>query len=69
MSGDHCIDREIDESQSALATQDNVDECYKLDHFSDAWPCLENSPHIAGHGGMGRQVGFSNCLGSTIPPY
>lgn len=52
----HCIDRRIDECQSAQAAKKNVDQCLQAQKFSTMWPCIEALPHGAGHGGIGGQV-------------
>ncbi|OAG01602.1 Di-copper centre-containing protein [Paraphaeosphaeria sporulosa] len=53
---DHCIDRKIDECASAQAAAKNVDQCMASGNYSTFWPCLENAPHGAGHGGVGGQM-------------
>lgn len=59
---DHCIDRNIDECWSALAATNFVDQCMALGNYSTFWPCLEEEPHSAGHGGVGGQVRLRSCL-------
>lgn len=56
---DHCIDRQINETYSAITSQRDVDECLVQPDWVGAWPCIENKPHIGGHGGVGLQVRFS----------
>jgi tyrosinase len=52
---DHCIDRQISDCMSGMAAQNNVDQCMAMRNFSMLWPCIEDSPHKAGHGGIGGQ--------------
>jgi len=59
MIADHCIDRIVSEEAGAQSDQKYVDECYKLQNFSSAWPCIEEKPHKGGHGGIGGQACFS----------
>lgn len=53
---DHCMDRQINETYSATTSQQDVDECLDKPDWASAWPCIENKPHIGGHGGVGLQV-------------
>jgi hypothetical protein len=54
---DHCINRQINDCISVMAIQSNVDQCMAMQNFSMMWQCLEDSPHKAGHGGIGGQEG------------
>ena len=53
----HCIDRKIDESFSALTTQSQVDICLAKKDWASAWACIEGNIHTGGHAGIGAQVG------------
>ncbi|KAH8657536.1 hypothetical protein BGZ60DRAFT_493790 [Tricladium varicosporioides] len=53
---DHCIDRQVNDFTSQFANQTFVDQCYQLQNYSTAWPCIEASPHIGGHGGIGAEM-------------
>jgi tyrosinase len=52
----HCINRAINEKTSSGANQTNIDKCLKSTTYAGAWPCLEGTPHGAGHGGIGGEV-------------
>jgi len=60
---DHCIDRKVNDFASQFANQTFVDQCYQLQNYSTAWPCMELSPHNGGHGGIGAEViYYTICL-------
>jgi tyrosinase len=52
----HCLSRAINDTKSQGAAQQNIDACMKLNKFADAWPCVENTPHVAGHQGIGGEM-------------
>lgn len=59
---DHCIDRQVSDLASQLANQSFVDQCYSLQNYSTAWPCMEASPHGGGHAGIGAEVISANIF-------
>ncbi|RBQ89001.1 hypothetical protein VDGD_07137 [Verticillium dahliae] len=63
---DSCIVRRIDDSQSAMSVQENVDVCLSQPSWATAWPCIENEPHRGGHNGVGGQM--SNPISSPGDP-
>lgn len=56
----HCIDRQFNETLSALSSQADVDKCLNLPDWLSAWPCIEANPHLGGHAGVGGEVGCGN---------
>jgi tyrosinase len=50
----HCIQRQVNETFSALSAERFVDACMRETTWEGAWPCIENEPHAGGHGGVGR---------------
>lgn len=68
---EHCITRFVNNNASSRAEQQYIDRCYEAESFVDAWPCMEGSPHSAGHGGVGGLVSAPpplSPLPSLIPP-
>jgi tyrosinase len=53
---DHCIERQFNESFSALTSQQEVDHCLDQPDWLSAWPCIEANPHLGGHAGVGGEV-------------
>ncbi|KAK4161064.1 hypothetical protein QBC43DRAFT_380935 [Cladorrhinum sp. PSN259] len=53
---DHCIQRQINDTQSRYAAKKFEDACLAKDTFLQFWPCLEGTPHGAGHAGVGAQM-------------
>ncbi|KAK0657776.1 hypothetical protein B0T16DRAFT_386256 [Cercophora newfieldiana] len=53
---DHCIDRDINDLFSTTAAAATVERCLNTTTYLDFWPCIENGPHGAGHGGIGAQM-------------
>jgi len=49
----HCINRNVNETESSLSAQKFVDECMSRPDFASAWPCIEANPHRGGHAGVG----------------
>ncbi|CAN8103806.1 unnamed protein product [Discula destructiva] len=49
----YCLWRNFDQRQFSAAAPANVNECYGMATFNDAWPCYEGHPHDAGHNGIG----------------
>ena len=52
----HCIDRDINKCMGKFAAPSIIENCMKMANFSTFWPCIENGPHGAGHGGVGGEV-------------
>jgi tyrosinase len=55
----HCIDRQVTDVVSRGSSQANVNACLAKATFAEAWPCIENQPHLGGHGGVGGQVSLT----------
>jgi tyrosinase len=53
---EHCVNRQINETMSALSAQEQVDICLSKKDWLNAWTCIEDSPHVGGHGGVGGLV-------------
>lgn len=52
----YCLSRNFNQRNFNSAAARNVNECYEMDDFGDAWPCYEGHPHDAGHNGVGGVV-------------
>ncbi|KAK0620901.1 hypothetical protein B0T14DRAFT_405614, partial [Immersiella caudata] len=63
---DHCIDRTIQDYVSWAAHAQYRNRCLAMTNWLDFWPCIEASPHTAGHGGVGSQM--SNPISSPGDP-
>lgn len=50
------LNRSINTNTFQAASQANVNECYALDTYDEAWQCYGQSPHSAGHAGTGGTV-------------
>jgi tyrosinase len=50
----HCIQRQVNDTMSALSARKYVDACMRETTWEGAWPCIENDPHVGGHFGVGR---------------
>lgn len=50
------LNRSISVSTFQAASQENVDTCYALDTYDEAWECYAKKPHSSGHGGTGGTV-------------
>ncbi|KAI0412429.1 Di-copper centre-containing protein [Xylaria grammica] len=51
-TSEYCISRGLNDRSFNSAVQTNVDRCLNMATFTDAWNCIEASPHSAGHGGV-----------------
>ncbi|PVH90493.1 Di-copper centre-containing protein, partial [Periconia macrospinosa] len=51
----HCIDRRINNQISGGSSQAQVNRCLQQTSFATAWSCIEASPHVGGHAGVGGQ--------------
>jgi tyrosinase len=61
----HCIERQFNESLSALSSQQEVDNCLDQPDWLSAWPCIELNPHFGGHAGVGGEVRLCNLMSNT----
>jgi tyrosinase len=52
------LNRSISVTTFQVASQENVDACYALDTYEEAWQCYGPSPHSAGHAGTGGTASF-----------
>lgn len=62
----HCLSRKFSDKSSAEAVPEKVQRCLNLKRFDAAWPCIEGSPHTAGHFGVGGEMG--NAVSSPGEP-
>ncbi|KAI0122938.1 amino acid transporter [Xylariales sp. AK1849] len=51
---DKCLSRNFSPRSFNSAAQSNIDECNAIDNYDEAWVCWYQSPHGAGHGGVGK---------------
>jgi len=63
---DHCIDRTIVDFISLAALPMYANRCLAMTSWLDFWPCVEGSPHTAGHGAIGSQM--TNPISSPGDP-
>lgn len=50
------LNRTISESIFQGANQTNVDDCFALDNYDEAWYCYAKKPHSSAHAGTGGTV-------------
>ncbi|KAF7522554.1 hypothetical protein G7054_g12090 [Neopestalotiopsis clavispora] len=50
---EHCLTRRFNERSLQEASLEVIANCYAIDNYNEAWECLSNGPHGAGHGGVG----------------
>ena len=55
-TAEYCIFRFMNECAFKGAVKSNIDLCLTMKKYTDAWHCLENLPHAAGHAGTGGLV-------------
>ncbi|KAL4899881.1 hypothetical protein BDW74DRAFT_188766 [Aspergillus multicolor] len=51
-----CLHRAFVPETFALAKQENVDKCMAATTYEEAWNCLIENPHVAGHLGVGGTI-------------
>jgi tyrosinase len=65
---DHCIERYISDTNSEDSATQFVEECLALPTFAEAWPCIQNRPHLGGHNGVGGEMANAiSSPGGKIP--
>ncbi|KAI0153122.1 Di-copper centre-containing protein [Xylariaceae sp. FL1272] len=52
-TAEYCLSRSLDDRMLNAAANSIVGACLQQDGFLGVWHCLEQSPHGAGHGGIG----------------
>lgn len=62
------LNRSISVTTFQAASQSNVDECYALDSYNEAWQCYGQGPHSAGHAGTGGTVSLPSAQSLTSLP-
>lgn len=55
--GNTCIFRQLSRDILQYSNSTNVDTCLAAATFVDVWQCIENGPHVGGHGGAGGLMG------------
>ncbi|KAI9375910.1 transmembrane amino acid transporter protein-domain-containing protein [Aspergillus egyptiacus] len=50
---DYCISRALNQTNFGWANRSNIDECYAMSEYTDAWECYNGYPHSAGHAALG----------------
>lgn len=55
------LNRSISATIFQAASQSNVDECYALETYEEAWDCYGEAPHSAGHAGTGGTVSIHDA--------
>lgn len=63
---EHCIGRKIDDEISKGSSKAEVDACLEAETVKDAWACMSNQPHYAGHSGTGGEM--ANSISSPGDP-
>ncbi|KAL4933212.1 putative amino acid transporter [Aspergillus undulatus] len=52
-NADYCLSRELSQELFGWANRSNIEQCYALKQYKDAWACYNMYPHSAGHAAVG----------------
>ncbi|KAL4757816.1 tyrosinase family protein [Aspergillus foveolatus] len=52
-NGEYCLSRAFNQTAFAWANRRNIEECFALQKYTDAWECYNQYPHAAGHIAVG----------------
>ncbi|KAL4916761.1 transmembrane amino acid transporter protein-domain-containing protein [Aspergillus aurantiobrunneus] len=53
VNADYCLSRNFSQSNFVWANRSNIEKCFVLDQYTDAWACYNMYPHSAGHAAVG----------------
>jgi tyrosinase len=53
----YCLSRSFDQQWFTWANRSNIEECFVMTEYNDAWQCYNEFPHSAGHAVIGGVMG------------
>ncbi|KAL3470332.1 hypothetical protein BJX99DRAFT_264324 [Aspergillus californicus] len=51
--GDYCLTRGLNQTNFEWAKRSNIEACFGMSKYTDAWACYNDYPHSAGHAAVG----------------